>query len=106
MTSVHLGEWIDYFNEAHLGETENDRPDFRAAMIASVVANVNRQRGRAPIKLEEFLPKFQEPGEVQGIYTALGEIARPRRDPDRAPAPKRTDRATRRRSRTEAPVDP
>lgn len=35
----------------------------RSAIVAKTVADVNRGKGQAPYKVEDFMPKFKGPGD-------------------------------------------
>jgi len=38
------------------------RADVRSAIVAQVIANVNRGKGQSAYKVDDFMPKFQVPG--------------------------------------------
>lgn len=58
MTWGDLMEWVAYSELEPFGE---ERADWRSGMVASVVANVNRdpKRGR-PFQPKDFMPQFDE----------------------------------------------
>lgn len=37
------------------------RADLQAGIIASTIANVNRGKGQKPFKVDDFIPKFDDP---------------------------------------------
>jgi hypothetical protein len=48
-------EWLAYYG---LEPWTQDRADWRAGMVASVIANVNRGRGTPAYKAADFMPRF------------------------------------------------
>lgn len=58
ISSRELSEWLIYFSQE--GPTGDERADWRAAMIASTIANVHRdpKRKREPYTIEDFMGKF------------------------------------------------
>jgi hypothetical protein len=61
MSSRQLTEWIAYAKLEPFGE---ERADLRAGIVASVIANANRDPKRKPYKPEDFMPRF-EPRQAQ-----------------------------------------
>lgn len=57
MPSYLLSEWIAYYKMEPFGE---QRADLRAAIIACTVANSNRGKDQKALKVEDFMPKFEE----------------------------------------------
>lgn len=60
MPSRHYREWLAYFNLEPFGAW---RDNWHAALIAAVIANVNRGKGTAPISVSEFMYQDQEAAE-------------------------------------------
>ena len=50
--------WMAYYNLEPFDEV---RADLRAGIIASTIANVNRGKGRAAFKPDQFMPEFSKP---------------------------------------------
>lgn len=64
MSSRELTEWEAY--EAVAGPIGlGERLDDLFAMLASVIANVNRGKGQRPYKAEQFKPKWERRAAVQ-----------------------------------------
>ena len=57
ISSQELTEWQAFYNLEPFGE---ERADLRSAIVASTVANVNRNRKSKPVPLEAFLPRFEQ----------------------------------------------
>lgn len=57
LSSRELSEWMAYYELEPWGE---DRGDLRAGIVASVIANVNRdpKQRRAPFEPQDFMPEF------------------------------------------------
>jgi hypothetical protein len=71
-------EWAAYYKLSPWGE---ERADFSRAIIATVVANANRGKGKA-YKVSDFMPQFdkqtkrQTPEQMQTILRAMaGAVA-------------------------------
>ena len=47
-----FGEWIQFYRQEPFGE---DRDDVRSAIIAAVIADVNRGKGKPRAKIEDFV---------------------------------------------------
>src|SRR5690606_3853501 len=59
MSSAELTEWMAFFGLEPWG-TEVE--DWRAAMVASVIANVNRDpKKRKPYEPKDFMPRYEAP---------------------------------------------
>ena len=56
--SHELAEWMAFFRLNPFGER---RADIRAALISSVIANVNRGKDQPPFKVEDFIIKYDQP---------------------------------------------
>lgn len=78
ISSHELSEWIAYAQVAPFGE---ERADLRAGIIASTVANANRdpKKRRKPFEPREFMPSFdfgqsspsaqeKSPQEIYGMF--------------------------------------
>ncbi len=70
-----LYEWIAYAEIEPFGE---ERADLRAGIVASTMANINRQKGKPAYKPQDFMPKFgkQEPQSWQSMLAVVEEINR------------------------------
>jgi hypothetical protein len=55
MTSRDISEAMAYERLQPIGEA---RADFRAGIIASVIANINRKQGAKPFTPSDFMPEF------------------------------------------------
>lgn len=55
MSHAQLMEWLAYFTLEPFGE---GRADWRAAMQASVIANVHRRRGSRQFQPKDFMPRL------------------------------------------------
>lgn len=55
ITWEQLREWQTY---AELDPYIEERADLRSAQICATLANINRRKGAAPYKVEDFLLKF------------------------------------------------
>ena len=55
MTASEFAEWYEFYRLDPWGE---ERADWRAGMIASVLANVNRGKKGRTFKPEDFMPEF------------------------------------------------
>jgi hypothetical protein len=60
ISALELAEWEAYYHMEPFGE---ERADLRAGIVASTVANVQRDRKKKPqpFKPEDFMPKFNKP---------------------------------------------
>lgn len=66
MTAAEFSEWRAYDALYPIGSPpeEVERADYwRAALVASTIANVNRGKGKRPFKVEDFMPA--EPREAK-----------------------------------------
>jgi hypothetical protein len=57
ITSLQLSEWMAYDHIEPFGEW---RADLRIAMLAAIIANVNRNPDTKPFMPKDFMPKFEE----------------------------------------------
>jgi hypothetical protein len=57
ISSKQLAEWMAYYRIEPWGE---ERGDLRSAMVASIIANVNRKKGAKPFRPIDFMPYFAE----------------------------------------------
>lgn len=62
MTAKRFLEWEHYSRIEPFGE---QRGDYQAASIATVIANSTRGTKQEPFKIEDFLLKFEEPKKRQ-----------------------------------------
>ena len=60
-SSQELTEWQAYYNIEPFGEY---RADIRSAIIACVLANVNRGKNTPAFKVDDFMPKFDPPRQM------------------------------------------
>lgn len=56
ISAREFAEWKAYLQIEPFGE---DRDDIRSAIIACVIANCNREKGKPPFKISDFVPKFK-----------------------------------------------
>lgn len=63
VSARELSEWEAY--EGLAGPIGAERFDHLFAMLASVIANVNRGKGQRPYKGEQFMPKWEKRAPVQ-----------------------------------------
>jgi hypothetical protein len=64
--SLTAKEFLAWETYAGLEPFDETRADYRAASIATMIANVNRGKGQKAYKLEDFVLKFeQEPQRQQ-----------------------------------------
>lgn len=61
ISSRELSEWMVYYELEPFGE---ERADLRAGIVASTVANVNRdpKKQKKPFAAQDFMPKFEGGG--------------------------------------------
>lgn len=64
VSSREFAEWMAYYRLEPFGEL---RHDLQSAIIASVIANVNRnpKKHAKPFKVDEFMPDFGTPEEEE-----------------------------------------
>ena len=64
-----------YYNIEPFGEY---RADIRSAIVACVIANVNRGKNKPAYKVEDFMPKFEPPkqmsdDEIRNVLKGLAD---------------------------------
>jgi len=64
ITSRQFAEWMAYSRLEPWGE---DRDDLRMGIMASVIANSNRGKGKKPYKPQDFMPNFEPEDEAAAI---------------------------------------
>ena len=64
ITSGQFAEWMAYSRLEPWGE---DRDDLRMGIVASVIANSNRGKGKKPYKPQDFMPDFEPEDEAAAI---------------------------------------
>lgn len=62
MDSQEFCDWLAYDRVDPFGES---RADLRTALLASIIANVNRGKNQPPFKIEDFLLDFSGARKVQ-----------------------------------------
>jgi len=64
LTSRQLTEWMAFYRLEPFGER---RADLRMAILAALIANVNRdpKKHREPFTVDDFMPKFEPIAEPQ-----------------------------------------
>ena len=72
ITSAQFAEWLAYSRVEPWGE---DRDDLRTGIVASVIANSNRGKGKKPYKPQDFMPDF-EPEDVAAAIERIRENLR------------------------------
>lgn len=68
MSHGQLLEWLAYFTVEPFGDA---RADWRAAMQASVVANVNRRQASRQFQPRDFMPRFDQPNKAKSPEAML-----------------------------------
>lgn len=65
ISSRELTEWMAFFSLE--GPTGDERDDWRAGMIASTIANVNRdtKKQKRAYKPQDFMPKYEQDAPAQ-----------------------------------------
>lgn len=64
ISSRQFAEWMAYSRLEPWGE---DRDDLRMGIVASVIANSNRGKGKKPYKPQDFMPNFEPEDEAAAI---------------------------------------
>ena len=64
ISSAQFAEWMAYSRLEPWGE---DRDDLRMGIVASVIANSNRGKGKKPYKPQDFMPNFEPEDEAAAI---------------------------------------
>ncbi|MBX7237669.1 MAG: DUF4035 domain-containing protein [Caldilineales bacterium] len=70
MSSLEFSEWIAYYNLEPFGL---ERFDLHAGIVASTIANVNRERNREPYSPLDFMPFQPRPQQSWQDQLALVE---------------------------------
>jgi hypothetical protein len=67
MSSREFAEWIEFYGLEPFGE---ERADVRSAIVASTIANANRdaKKRKKPWTVEDFMPKFGQPAKRQQTW--------------------------------------
>lgn len=55
MPATEYLSWRAFYNKRPFGEV---RADMRNAMFMALTANLNRKKGKPPVKAEKFMPDF------------------------------------------------
>lgn len=69
---MEFAEWIAYSRVEPWGE---ERADLRAALICKTLADINTPKGKRPMKLEDFLLKFDQEPKTQSTDEMIGTVA-------------------------------
>lgn len=71
--SKELSEWIAYYRLDPFGQ---ERADMRAAVVASIIANVNRDKKQKPYTMMDFMLNFEPPKQMstKEIREVLGRM--------------------------------
>lgn len=72
MSSMEFTRWIAYSRVEPWGE---ERADYRAALICKTMADINTPKGKQPMKLEDFLLKFDRERPTQTTEEMIGTVA-------------------------------
>ena len=72
MSSMEFAEWIAYSQVEPWGE---ERADLRAALICKILADINTPKGKQPMKLTDFLLKFDREKPTQTVDEMIGTVA-------------------------------
>ena len=64
ISSAQFAEWMAYSRLEPWGE---DRDDLRMGIVASVIANSNRGKGKKPYKPQDCMPDFEPEDEAAAI---------------------------------------
>jgi hypothetical protein len=74
ISSRELAEWIEYYKVEPFGQ---ERADLQAGVVASTIANVNRDKKSKVYKPGDFLLKFEEetPPSPKELYNRFREWA-------------------------------
>lgn len=67
-----LAEWMAFYSIEPFGY---DADMMGHAITSAVVANVNRQKGKRPYKVEDFLPKARNSARGDDVFGALRDWA-------------------------------
>jgi hypothetical protein len=72
MSAHEYAEWIAFSRIEPWGE---ERADYRAALICKVLADINTPKGKQPMKLTDFLLKFDQEKPTQSTEEMIGTVA-------------------------------
>jgi hypothetical protein len=72
MSAHEYAEWIAFSRIEPWGE---ERADYRAALICKVLADINTPKGKQPMKLTDFLLKFDQERPTQSTDEMIGTVA-------------------------------
>lgn len=72
MSAREFAEWMAYSRIEPWGE---ERADYRAALICKISADIATPKGKQPMKLQDFLLKFDREPKVQTTEEMIGTVA-------------------------------
>ena len=64
MSASEFTEWHEYYKLDPWGE---ERSDWRSGNVCATLVNVNRGKKGRQYKAEDFMPKFKQAGEPEGV---------------------------------------
>ena len=75
MSAREFADWIAFARVEPFGE---DRADLRAGIVASVIANANRDRKKRakPYEPVDFMPQFEKPTVEDKVRKVLGGMVK------------------------------
>jgi len=72
LSAHEFAEWMAYSQIEPWGE---ERADMRAALICKILADFNTPKGKQPMKLSDFMLKFDQERKVQSTEELIGTAA-------------------------------
>lgn len=79
MPSSEMTEWLAYYKLEPFGQ---ERDNWHAALIASILANINRRKNAPATPISEFMYKDRDSrkqAETQGFLAGLKALAKPKK---------------------------
>jgi len=71
ISSGQFAEWLAFARLEPFGE---ERDDLRMGIIASTIANVNREKGKKPYSPRDFMPNFEPENEEAKIQKMIESL--------------------------------
>jgi flagellar basal body rod protein FlgC len=71
ISSRDFAEWMAYARLEPFGE---ERDDLRMGIIASTIANVNRDKGKKPYSPRDFMPSFEQEDDETKIQKMMESL--------------------------------